>query len=227
MINGTSQVGSVWVRASQDVTQSFSAQYSFYLQNAVGASPNGGDGLAFVIQGDPRGLAAIGAGGTQIGDGDTTGGNAIQDSLSVALLTGSTDQIELLANTNNANFNLATSAFAVQSGTIGNIDNASSTITVNYDAPGISDPTGSLTVLLDGNSIGLNNVALPSSLQSLVGGSTGYFGFTSASDATNGSNIQIQNFVAGPVPEPGTFALLGLGTAALLRRQPRRHTKAF
>jgi hypothetical protein len=78
-------------------------------------------------------------------------------------------------------------------------------------------------VLFNGNSIGLNNVPLPASLQSLVGGPTGYFGFTSSSDATNGSAINIENFVAGPpVPEPSTLGVLAIGGIALLKRRPRR-----
>jgi hypothetical protein len=222
MINGTNQKGSFWVRAPQDVTQSFSAQFDFFLQNAVGASPNGGDGLAFVIQGDPRGLTALGAGGAQIGYGDSSGGNAILGSLGVAILTGGTDQIKLYTNTNNMNLDLITSPLATQAGTLGNIDNAFSIVNVNYTAPNITYPNGALSVLFDGSSIGLNNVALPASLQSLVGGPTGLFGFTSASDATNGSNIQIMNFTAGAVPEPASLGIACLGGIALLKRRPRR-----
>ena len=69
----------------------------------------------------------------------------------------------------------------------------------------------------------MNNVPLPASLQSLVGGPTGYFGFTSSSDATNGSAINIENIVAGPpVPEPSSIAVLGLGGIAMLKHRPRR-----
>jgi len=223
MINGTNQNGSVFVTAPQDVTQSFTAQYTFFLQNPTGATPNGGDGLAFVIQGN--GPAELGGGGTQLGYGDgvALAGHAIQNSLAVALITGTTDQIELFANTNNSNLDVPSAAFATQTGSEGNLTSAPNIVTVTYDAPDVPDPTGTLSVLFDGNSIGLNNVPLPASLQSLVGGPTGYFGFTSSSDATNGSAINIENIVAGPpVPEPSTIAVLGLGGIALLKRRPRR-----
>jgi hypothetical protein len=223
MINGTNQNGSVFVTAPQDVTQSFTAQYTFFLQNPTGATPNGGDGLAFVIQGD--GPAALGGGGTQLGYGDgvALAGHAIQKSLAVALTTGTTNQFELFANTNNSNLDVPSAAFATQTGSEGDITNVPNIVTVTYDAPGLPDPTGTLSVLFNGNSIGLNNVPLPASLQSLVGGPTGYFGFTSSSDATNGSAINIENFVAGPpVPEPSTLGVLAIGGIALLKRRPRR-----
>jgi hypothetical protein len=223
MINGTNQNGSVFITAPQDVTQSFTAQYTFFVQYPTGATPNGGDGLAFVIQGD--GPAELGGGGTQLGYGDgvALGGHAIQNSLAVALITGTTNQFELFANTNNSNLDVPSAAFATQTGSEGNLTSGSNIVTVTYDAPDVLDPTGTLSVLFDGNSIGLNDVPLPASLQSLVGGPTGYFGFTSSSDAANGSAINIENIVAGPlVPEPSTLGILSIGGIALLKRRPRR-----
>ena len=221
MINGTNQKGSFFVTAPQDVTQSFSAQYTFYIQNITGDTPNGGDGVAFVIEGDSHGPSALGAGGTQLGYGDNGGGSAIQNSLAVACITGATNQIELFANTNNANLNVASSAFATQTGNVGNLTTNPNIVTVNYTAPGIPDPTGLLTVLFDGNSIGLDNVTLPMSLQSLIGGPTGYFGFSSSSDANNGAQIAIENIVAGALPEPGSLGLLAAGAMGLALRRRR------
>jgi PEP-CTERM motif len=225
MINGVNQNGSVFVTASQDVTQSFTAQYTFSLSNPTGDTPNGGDGLAFVIEGDSRGPSALGAGGAQLGYGDNGGGAAIQNSLAVAFISGATNQFELFANTGNTNLDVNSAAFAVQSGSEGDLTNYANPniVTVNYTAPGIPDPTGLLTVLFDGNSIGLNNVALPASLTSLVGGSTGYFRFSSSSDASNGSDIAIENFIAGaPTPEPGSLALLAVGGLGLTFKRTRR-----
>jgi hypothetical protein len=73
-------------------------------------------------------------------------------------------------------------------------------LTVNYEAPDISFPNGALTVLLNGNPIGLNNVALPASLSSLAGSNMGYFGFTASTGGATGTGpeIYVGSLVAGP-----------------------------
>ena len=102
-------------------------------------------------------------------------------------------------------------------------------MTVNYEAPDISFPNGALTVLLNGNPIGLNNVALPASLSSVAGSNTGYFGFTASTGCATGTGpeIYVGSLVAGPpVPEPATGLLIGIAGIALLRRR-RAHRSGF
>src|SRR3974390_2231994 len=48
------QSGACWNSAQIDLTQNFTLAYSYY----VGANTAGADGIAFVLQNDPRGLSA-------------------------------------------------------------------------------------------------------------------------------------------------------------------------
>jgi hypothetical protein len=210
------------------------ANYNFYMgsggvfNSSTGTGPGG---LAFVIQGDPRGATALGNGQTQLGYGDGVAntGQAIVDSLAVTYTTfAGTDQFELFANTNNTNFNATGIPLAVQTGSE-NLTNLLTQVTLDYLAPDFTYPNGAVTVLLNGNSIGMDNVALPASLVSLTGGSNALFGFTASTGGAIGTGpyIEINSLVAGAVPEPCTAAILlvGVGVPLLGRRRSSRRSR--
>lgn len=233
MTTDGNQNSSTFVNTAQDLTQSFTAQYGFYIGSGYFYLGNhltdgsGPGGVAFVIQGDPRGPAALGGGNNQIGygDGQANAGQAIQDSLALVYSTfGGSDQFELFTNTTNANFNAAGAPLATQTGSENLSNLFSQMITVNYQAPDVPYPNGAVTVLLNGGSIGLDNIALPASLTSLAGGNTGYFGFTASTGGTTGTGPQsyISSLVVGApisVPEPASIFLLPFGAGLLLMRR--------
>ena len=232
MTTSGNQNSSTFVIASQDLTQSFTATYSFYIgSGSFGANTTSGTGpggIAFVIQGDSRGPSALGGGGDQIGYGDGVAntGLAVQHSLALIYSTyGGSDQFELFTNTANGNFNAQGSPLATQAGSENLTSLSPSQIEMDYEAPDLSFPNGAVTVLLNNNSIGLNNVALPASLQSLAGGSTGYFGFTAstAGVATTGPEIFVPSLVVGaPVPEPASASIICVSAIAFLARRRNR-----
>jgi hypothetical protein len=88
------------------------------------------------------------------------------------------------------------------------------TVTVDYNSS-----TSALTVRLNGNSIGLDNKLLPLSLTSILGSSTGYFGFTAATGAD--SAVTTINSLT-VVPEPSTLVLAALGLAGTVAWGCRR-----
>jgi hypothetical protein len=230
------QNSSTFVIAPQDLTQSFSAAYSFYMGsgyfNGIATDGTGPGGFTFVIQGDSRGAAAIGGGGSQLGYGDGVNNTnlAIQHGVALTYSTfAGSDQFQLFTNNNNANLNTLSGALATQTGSE-NLSGLLSQMTVNYQAPDLSYPNGALTVLLNGNSIGLDNIALPASIASLAGSSTGLFGFSASTGGVTGTNLvtgsgpemYVGSLVVGaPVPEPACISVIGLAAIGLLGRRRR------
>ena len=75
------QRGSAFLLRKQTVSGAWTATYS-YICWATGTDP--ADGFAFVLQNDPRGLAALGASGANLGYADTTA-NKITNSIAVGI----------------------------------------------------------------------------------------------------------------------------------------------
>jgi hypothetical protein len=220
--SSANQNSSIFVNTPQDLTQSFTAQYSFYMADSQYGNGSGPGGIAFVIENDPRGDTALGGGGQQIGygDGQALTNKAIQNSLALVYNTfGGADQFQLFANTNNANLNTLTAAFATQTGSENLYDTYYPSVTFDYQAPDLTYPNGAVTVLLDGNSIGLNDVSLPASLTSLDGGGTGYFGFTATNGSTDSPQIGVESLVATGVPEPASISIVFIAGTLLLRHR--------
>jgi hypothetical protein len=223
------QAGSTYVIAPQDVTQSFVANYSFYMgsgfHNNVVTSGTGPGGIVLVIGNDSRGTTALGGGANQLGFGDgvAMSGAAIQHTLALTYSTfGGLDQFELMDNTTNGNYDVTSVPIATQSGSE-NLNGLMSQVTLNYESPDINFANGAISVLLNGNNIGMNNIPLPASLATIANGSNAEFGFTASAGGTPGTgpSISVRSLVATGVPEPGTMAVLGLSAVGLLARRRR------
>jgi hypothetical protein len=94
--------------------------------------------------------------------------------------------------------------------------NAPQKIDVAYDAA-----NRSITVLLNDQPIGLDNIPLGSSLSELVGGDTAIFGLTAGQGVIH-STIDVADFSAEPaVPEPVASSLLLVITALTATRSRR------
>ena len=213
------QNGSIFVNTPQDLTQSFTAQYSFLMADSGYGPGSGPGGISFVIEGDARGATALGGAGQQLGygDGQALNNNAIQHSLALTYNSyGGADQFQLFTNTTNANFNTLSTPLATQTGSENLYDVFYPTVTLNYQAPDLAFPDGAVTVLLNGNSIGL-----PAPLTSLDAGSTGYFGFTATNGATDSPQIAVTSLVVTGVPEPALACMLATGASLLIRRRKR------
>jgi hypothetical protein len=223
------QVGSTYVIAPQDVTQSFVANYSIYMgagyHNNVVTSGTGPGGIALVIGNDARGAAALGGGGNQIGFGDgvALSGAAIQHTLALTYSTfGGLDQFQLMDNTTNANYDVTSVPIATQSGSE-NLSGVVSQVTLNYESPDINFANGAISVLLNGNSIGMNNIPLPASLTTIANGNNAEFGFTASAGGVPGTGpaIQVPSLEVTGVPEPGVVGILGVTAAGVLVRRRR------
>jgi hypothetical protein len=188
---------------------------SFVYQNDPTSEPGLGaaDGVAFVIQDDPRGIAnTVGGGGASLGYGGSApaGYSAITPSASVQLLLRT---------------DIGTSSAYETNGDIGFADPAKA-ITTPVDLAG-GDPI-LITLTYDGASTltetfldlttaaNFSTVVTNANIAATVGVSTAFVGFTGG---TGGgfSTQTISNFTY--VPEPASLSLLTLAAAPLLRRR--------
>jgi hypothetical protein len=216
------QVAAVYVNTPQDVTQSFKASFTFSIANPRPKpknEPNGADGFGFVVHNDPRSplSSVLGAPGSGLGWYSTDkGNNATLNSLAVFLHTYG-HYAYVTQNKVYASYGLLQPLGKY--GHFGSLVGGSHTMDVLYDAGAVS-----ITMLVDGQSIGQDNVVLPQPLTTLVGGDTAYFGVTSATGYYY-SKQTLSAFSAGPaVPEPsGICAVIAAGALrAFLRRRSRR-----
>lgn len=229
----TSQTSAAWLKTPQDITQSFTTTLSFTIGSPIVPGhnwPNGADGLALVIQNDPRTPLNTVLGGTsnQLGyGGNSVGpGVAIQRSLAVAVRTTQYQEIQLFSNGDNPDMQISwdspdyqfgTPPLARQNGSLATILDTPQNLTLNYDAN-----TQSVTVLLNNQSIGIDSIPLGKSLASLMESNTAIFGITSATGGGY-ATTDITSFTAASVPEPAHVAIIS-STFALFagRRKNRR-----
>jgi hypothetical protein len=216
----TNRRSAVWVATPQDVTQSFTARLTFTItkpDTARANAPNGADGLALVLQNDPRTplSAVLGSDGGQLGYGYLSTGQAIRRSLAVAFRTFIYQQVQVFTNGDdpaNALFDSANGTLPIAS-QIGNLDNVvgvPQTLSLAYD---VVERT--LTVRLNDRSIGLDGVALPAPLATIVGGNTAFFGVTGATGGGGYSTIDVSRFSDVVAPEPNGIGV-AIGALALL-----------
>ena len=188
---GNYEASAAWFNTPVSTTGSFMASFTY-----TDVSTQGADGIAFVLQNDPRGTAAIGGNGGDLGYGEGlgVGGSLIQPSVAyeINVYNGPTQGTNFVTDGSTGTYN-ATGAVNVASGDPINVmlvyDAAAQTLTeFLVDATTGSDYTHTYT--------GIN---LPSTL----GGSTAILGFTGGSGGY-ASTQTIGNFSFTPGITYGT-----------------------
>ena len=192
--------GSAWFRIPQPVSGGFTTTFTFQISSTGATAPFPADGLAFVIQNDTSGTAALDTqGGGTIGYGsnpDVEGGTPISNSLAVEFDTfpNSTDPnanhvaVQSCGTGPNSSDETAT----YDDGTHCNLGTNSTlpitladgnphTVTIEYTPPGVCEfCLGTLQVTLDGTPLFAPISVTLDSLLTLGSGGTALVGFTAA-----------------------------------------------
>ncbi|HEY1381624.1 MAG TPA: PA14 domain-containing protein, partial [Gemmataceae bacterium] len=167
------QTRSAFATAQQNIA-AFSTTFTYTKNGAA-------DGMAFVIQRDPRGAAALGEGGGLLGYGATaTPANAVRPSFAVAfnMYNGHPIGTEFLTN-GAVDFNYSQSAINVAT------NNSPITVTITYAA-------GFLTAKFTQGTV-TETKTIAVDLPALLGGTTAFAGFTAATGGQN-STQEIVNW---------------------------------
>ena len=220
--------GSAWYTQQQPVAGGFTTQFQFRIRDKQGI---GADGLAFVIQTDPRGTTALGGQGGAMGFGTnpyfpTSPGPGITSSVAIAFDTwDNTGDWPSLPGTNNIEVNTAPSpllpngpstAYTIASGQAnGQFNDASvHTVRIVY-SPGI------LQVYYDSLVSPIVTAQLNLATQLNLNNGSAYVGFTAATGGVqNEQRQEILDWTMNSViPAPSAGALIGLAGLCALRRR--------
>ena len=213
--------GSFFTSAQYDVSN-FSAVFQFQISSPGGISDGiaaGADGLAFVIQ--RTGATALGSFGSGIGY------EGIANSIAVEFDTYRNNSPINDPDSNHIGINAGGSVTSVATTGIGTaFDNGIVwTVWVDYNGSALE-----VRASQDGFRPSTATLAYNVNLTSVLGGSTAYLGFTAATASAYG-NHEVLNFAFSDtfetnglvVPEPSTYALMGLGLVvvgwSILRRR--------
>lgn len=211
----TLKAGALWVSTPYDVTHSFQFSMTFTVDSPSETGTNGADGFALVVQNDPRPLGSvIGSNGGGLGWYGT--GNAVQNTVAATLRTYKANPESLIGYNGNSTDNGFIIPVNGQSGTVGLLLGSTRTLEERYDAN-----TQSMTVLLDGHSIGLDNVPLGDQLSHLIGGNVAYFGVTAGTGQSFSRQSVSSLTLTGDVPEPNAEFAVIVGLILLMSGRPR------
>ena len=207
--------------AFSTATQSISAFQVRFDYHATGYDPavGGADGVAFVLQTDPRGSGAVGGAGFGLGYGDGDNGSAITPSVAFELnllRAGGrySDGTALVAFGATGSY-ASTGDFAVDSGD-------PLRVTLTYDGLTFTE------TLLDLATSQTFTTGIQANLPSLLGSSTAFVGFTGGTGAmTSIQTISDFSYSATlppltAVPEPASLALLAIAIPVALLLLRRR-----
>ena len=166
---------------------SFTAQFTFQASGSFLA-----DGVAFVLQNDSRGSAALGEGGSGLGYGGISPSAAYEINIYSAHTIGAT---------------LATNGAYGTYQPTGNVSFTSGNpirVTLSYNGTLLS------TTLQDLTTNQTFQTTYTVNLSTVLGGNTAYIGFTGATGALTSSQT-ISNFTFTSIPEPTSVALMCAG----------------
>lgn len=203
--SGLSQMGSAWDANSMlDLDNAFS--YDFTI-NCGTNDANGADGMAFIMQNDPRGLCAVGISGSQIGAGGITNSVAIEidtylntedrdDGLSGVACVGGDgpDHLDVWLNGNinpagtscpgSPGARIIPAAIPLMNGSVEyNIENGLDHIFRVSWVPGSPNGTVTATVLDALGTVSYGTVSYSFNPLSVLGTTTPFFGFTASTGA--------------------------------------------
>lgn len=228
LTNGAGQNGTFFVDDPQDITASFSASFTFTITNPVvlyGSGPNGADGLALVIQNDPRGTTADGGQGGELGIGadGANPGTAINNMFATAFRSFTTNEFQLLANGANNSYqvtplpNDGNGVSASTSGTaFNNIVGQTLSVLLSYDAA-----ADAVSLSVNGTPE-ITDYDLGEPLSSIVGASDAYVGFSGAAGGAGSTEtLGSANFVTTPEPSTSVFLLSSAFVLCGFRRRRR------
>ena len=180
------EVGSVFTTVPLPVAGGFVASFVYTAGGNIAA-----DGAAFVVQNDPRGAGALGGTGGALGYGNDNGGTPINDSAGVLFnLYNAISTTGLATNGNNVD------AAKIQNTTTPNVNfHTGDPILVNVTYSGAASTVSE--VLTDETTLGTVSYTYSGvNLQTLLGGQSGYVGFTGATGGAI-STQTISSFTLG------------------------------
>ena len=242
----TPPAGSAWYATPLEVASGFTTTFSFQMSSPTGTPDpydgSGGDGLAFVIQKDPAGTAALGRGAGGLGYMYLTDSAALEfDTYQNQAWYSEPDGNHISLQSRGMDFNVphekcsggrltnapgaytdlpgvtctADPSLGSTSGLSTRLDGVAHTATILY-------VPGDFKVYLDSNPTPVLSIAVDLGQKLQLGsGGTAYVGFT-AGDLGSFQNHDILSWSYGPeVPEPATWMLAGAALTALglLRRK--------
>jgi len=197
-----SALGAVWADTPEVLTGGFSTEFTFeFLPSPTGGGGGSGDGLAFVIQNDPIGLDAIGNHASAMGYGGFSGnpGRGINASLAIEI----DDYLGAGQNDPNANHVSIHTRYTGDN----SADHALASLAETTNVPFFGQGSGIHTVGVeyDGQTLSVyfddpNTpiLTLTINLASVLGGSSGYIGFTgSGGGAYQVENVYTWSFATG------------------------------
>jgi hypothetical protein len=195
---GLYQSGSIWNVAKINLNQDFNKTFKLYF-----GSPNGADGIDFVLQRDPRGLTALGGSGNNKG---YSGSNAITPSVAFALETYNTNGTLQPLENGNITAMCLNSRYQCPYVFSANVANSTEhTYQIIWTAV---DKT--LTLFFDGKLISTYHKDLIN--ETFAGNNDVYYGFTAATGLN--SNLQYVYEVGCIVPTP-TYTLTSSPTPTI------------
>jgi MYXO-CTERM domain-containing protein len=210
------QASAMWRTSSESVGLGFDTTFTYRLSNPLGnpdrSSQIGGDGFAFVIQG--QGNGALGGAGGYIGYEGITNSLAIEFDTFQNNSFGdiNSNHVAIMSrgvNANSANHFLAERAAILVPGDMN--DGLTGTARVRYEA-------GVLNVFLNGSETPSMSAAIDLSSELGLINNQAFIGFTGGT-WSSAATQEIDTWTYTSVPTPAGAAVLGLGGLVLTRRR--------
>jgi hypothetical protein len=194
LINGAGEVRSIFCNTRQSISTGFQTTFTF---KGSGGNP---DGTCFVLQNDPAGAGAVG-----FQDGYT----GITKSMAIAL------ELDNVGNTNTGLYTNGNIGGSTSSNPVKLFSNDPINVTITYVGNILSEH------LVDAVTSDTYDASYFVNLQSVLGTSTPFAGFTASSNFGSNQSISSFEFIT-PEPAGSAILLFGLGSIGIRRQGARR-----